>query len=151
MWLRQYFSTPKKIAVGASIVLLIGGILEAIFCHDHVQRSGAMVIVYSIVLLSLNRFVTPTEDKLDRYAKFSSEISQLTDDGQKDKMRRHFDSDRSSHDEFVKYHSDRELLDRERKQLMKSRDSIVNTEAGMLIIGTLVWGYGDLLLNIQRC
>ena len=148
---RQWFGSSTNILFGAAVLLIIGMLLEAIWCNDNFQRIGAVLIVYSIALLSLNKAATPTEIKMDRYLDFSREICQLTNDGKQERIRRNFAGDKTAEAEFKNYLLNPDQLENDKNNLASARASIVDLEAAVLIIGTLVWGYGDLIINFSKC
>lgn len=130
-------SQPEQYAVGLSVVVVIGfALLSTALCSGATfARSGPVVIVVAIVFGSLH-----LRSRLDRWKQVVRCVADETKATLLNEVGATPERIEAAVDQAVAQ-AKRELI----PMVEAAKKRLIRTEASLLIAGTMIWGFGDLL------
>lgn len=135
-----------KVLVAVATLVLVSGFLVSLFLNvdSAFQRSGALLVSYAIFCVFLNHFLSldiQFTDKLGKTIIRNNPYEVLRDI----KQLRPDISDEEANKHLENAMMDSLRLESERNLILEHKKTLATIEFSIGFIGTLVWGFGDLL------
>lgn len=146
MDLSKAYKTEKIKSVCISIVLLVIGYTISLFtCDDIFPRFGALVVCVGIIF-SLKGYQQKLDVVLPIALKQMDEVKKAVDESSYQN-----DENNEAKNKFV--HEMKPHIEAAENKIKRSvnevKSDLLKFEGGLIIIGTLVWAFGDLIVTVN--